>query len=129
MANFERSFDVLKVDGEQRVVFGWASVVEEHGFEVQDTQGDVISEEEIENAAFDFVMNAREGHAMHKGENVATLCASLVFTKQIQKLLGISTEVGWLVGFHVHDDEIWKMVKSGELPMFSIGGEAHEEAA
>ena len=34
---------------------------------------------------------------------------------------------GWWIGFKVTDDEVWKKVKDGTYPMFSIEGEAVRE--
>ena len=44
-----------------------------------------------------------------------------------QEAIGIppgTLPVGWWIGFHVTDPEVWEKVKNGEYSMFSIGGEA-----
>ena len=32
--------------------------------------------------------------------------------------------IGWWIGFKVTDEDVWKKVKDGTYPMFSIEGEA-----
>ena len=38
-----------------------------------------------------------------------------------------SDREGWVVAYKVFDDDVWAMVKSGELAAFSIGGKAIKE--
>lgn len=120
---FTTGGEIAKVDDERRVVWGWASVYEEAGKAVVDLQGDVIHEDDILDAAHDFVTSSRKSLAMHQGNPVGTIVESLVFTLDIQKALGISLgKSGWLIGVHIHDEEVWKQVKSGRFRAFSIGG-------
>ena len=47
-------FHILKSDGDQRLVFGWASVsVTVDGEQVEDLHGDAVDPEELEKAAFE----------------------------------------------------------------------------
>lgn len=117
--------DVVKSDDDQQVVYGWASIVEVNGSPVIDSEGDVISIEDLERAALDYVEQSRMASINHTGLNVGTLIESIVFTKEKQASLGIDLgKVGWWVGFRIHDPVIWARVKSGELKSFSIGGRA-----
>lgn len=117
--------DIKKTDPEHRLIFGWASVVEKDGKPIIDKQLDIIPVEELENAAYEFTLNSRNGGDMHSRNNLARLVESMVFTKDKQKALGIDLgQVGWWVGFKVHDDELWAAHKRGERPEFSIGGAA-----
>lgn len=114
---------ISKVNEEQRLVAGWASVVEENGKAVVDWQGDVISVEEIQKAAHGFMVDSRASLEMHKGSPVAMVVESLVFTNDIQKSLGVDLQKqGWFIVVKVLSDEVWAKVKSGELKAFSIGG-------
>lgn len=120
---------ILKSDDEQRVVYGWASVVTEKGEPVVDLQGDVIEPSELVRATTEFMKSARESKMMHQGGQIGTVIHSMPLIDDIAKSLGIATErEGWLVGVHVTDDDVWKRVKSGELAAFSIGGRAEKEA-
>ena len=118
----------LKVDDEQRMVFGWASVITENGEPVVDRQGDVIGSETLVKAVNEFMEHVRVGKAMHKGEQTGTIVHSFPITKEYGEALGIQSDrEGWIVAYKVHDDAVWAMVKSGELAAFSIGGRAIKE--
>lgn len=126
---FTLTATVTKVDEERRVVYGWASVIEEDGKPVVDLQGDVITEADLVTAAEGFMLDSREagdGHVRTSG--IGKAVASIVMTKELQAALGIDLKkVGWLIGFKVEDDATWAMVKSGEYAMFSIGGMGRRE--
>ena len=119
---------ILKLDEEERIVYGWASVIEEKGAPVVDLQGDIIPEAVLRSAAHDFIEDTRAGKVMHVGTKKGRIVESIVLTKDLQKALGIDLQkVGWLIGYKVDDAETWAKVKSGDLKMFSIGGQARSE--
>ena len=119
---------ILKADDDQRMVYGWASVVTEKGEPVVDRQGDVIEPETLVKAVNDFMEHLRVGKAMHTGEQVGVVIHSFPVTKELGDALGIhSDREGWIVAYKVYDDGVWNMVKSGELAAFSIGGRAMKE--
>ena len=119
---------ILKTDDEQRMVYGWASVVTEKGEAVVDRQGDVIEADTLVKAVNEFMEHVRVGKAMHTGEQVGTVVHSLPITKEIGDALGIQSDrEGWVVAYKVFDESIWDMVKSGELAAFSIGGRAMKD--
>lgn len=114
---------IAKIDKAKQQVFGWASVIEKDGVPVVDSQGDVISADELEKAAYSF--NVRKGIAgdNHERIGVGRLIESMVFTVEKQQALGINLgKVGWWVGFHIQDADTWSKVASGEYVDFSIGG-------
>lgn len=119
---------IAKSDNEKRLVFGWASVsLTADGEEIEDWQKDIIEPEELENAAYNFVLLYREGGEMHERGGAAVLIESVVFTEEKMKAIGIpegTLPVGWWIGFKVLDEDVWEKVKNGEYPMFSIEGEA-----
>jgi hypothetical protein len=119
---------ILKVDDEQRMVFGWASVITEDGEPVIDRQGDMIEADTLVKAVNEFMEHVRVGKAMHTGEQVGVVVHSLPITKEIGDALGIhSNREGWVVAYKVFDDSVWERVKSGELAAFSIGGRAQKQ--
>jgi len=119
---------ILKTDDEQRMVYGWASVVTEKGESVIDRQGDVIEAGTLVKAVNEFMEHVRVGKAMHVGDQVGVVVHSLPITKEIGDALGIQSDrEGWVVAYKVFDDTVWDMVKSGELAAFSIGGRAIKE--
>lgn len=127
--NVEMRSNIVKRDDDQRIVYGWALVVEEHGRSVVDTQGHEISQDVMEKAAIGFMENHRVGGILHIKKSdgtamkVAEVVASMPMTTQIQKAFGLDLgKAGWMIGLKVLDDGIWEMVKRGDLPAFSIGG-------
>ena len=119
---------ILKADDEQRIVYGWASVISENGEPVVDRQGDVIEADVLVKAITDFMEHVRVGKAMHKGDQVGTIIHSFPVTKELGDALGIhSDREGWIVAYKVYDEGVWGQVKSGELSAFSIGGRAVKE--
>lgn len=127
-------FKVMKSDDEKRLVFGWASVSMRVGGElIEDWQGDIVEPEELERAAYEYVLLYREGGEMHERGGAAVLIESAVFTEEKIQVMGIPEgvlPVGWWIGFKVLDKEVWEKVKNGTYQMFSIEGEAErvEEA-
>ena len=119
---------ILKADEEQRMVYGWASVVTEKGEPVVDRQGDVIEPDTLVKAVNKFMEHVRVGKEMHQGEQIGRVIHSMPVTKEIGEALGIQSDrEGWVVAFKVYDDDVWSRVKSGELAAFSIGGKAIKE--
>jgi len=121
--------NILKVDSETKVVYGWAYVCKEGDEPVVDHSGDIIEPKELEKAAHDFVVDCREGKIMHEGDVQAELVESLFFSEEVQKALEIDLgKVGWFIGMRINDEELMKKVENGDLAMFSIGGSAIREA-
>jgi hypothetical protein len=119
---------ILKADDEQRMVYGWASVVTEKGEPVIDRQGDVIEPDTLVRAVNKFMEHVRVGKEMHSGEQIGAVIHSMPITKEIGESLGIQSDrEGWIVAFKVYNDDVWTKVKSGELAAFSIGGRAIKE--
>lgn len=115
--------EILKVDRERRVAYGWFSVIEEDGEAVVDSQGDVINEGVLLDAVHEFAIDSRAGRLMHRGHQIADVVESIALTKDVQEALGIDLgRVGWFGAMKFRDDEAWRRVKSGELQAFSIGG-------
>jgi broad specificity phosphatase PhoE/cation transport regulator ChaB len=128
-ADWEIPLDIIKADADRQLVFGWASISSVGGEMVVDKQEDIIPEDELETAAYDFVLYHRQQGDMHDRMGVGRLVESMMFTKQKQDALGIDLGlVGWFVGFKVDDAGVWKRIKEGDLPEFSIGGKATRES-
>jgi hypothetical protein len=125
---------ISKVDNEKKRVFGWASVgIRKDGQVVIDKQGDLIDDpEEMENAAYNFVLHSRDGGEMHIRKGVSTLIESFVITPEKREALGIPEGVlpqsAWWTGFQIHDDDVWKAVKSGKYKQFSVHGRGQRKS-
>ncbi len=129
--DWQREFAIRKTDTDQRLVFGWLSVaVDKAGNVIEDHQGDVIPPEELEKAAYEYVLYARKAGEMHEKIGVGDLVESMIFTLEKQAALGIPEgvlPVGWWVGYHLSDDKTWQKVKDGTYTAFSIGGHGVRE--
>lgn len=121
-------FKIMKSDDEKMLAFGWANVsMRVDGELIEDWQADIIEPEELENAAYEYVLFYREGGEMHERGGVAVLIESVVFTEEKMQAMGIPTgtlPVGWWIGFKITDKDVWEKVKNGTYQMFSIEGEA-----
>jgi hypothetical protein len=125
---------IVKIEEEQRLVFGFFNINKIGDDLVEDLQGDLIETETLEKAAYDFVLNARVAGEEHVRKNVGRLVESIMLTYEKQqaiteclKTLGIDATFdlgceGWFGGFKVDDDTVWSAVKEGDYPAFSIGG-------
>lgn len=121
-------FRIMKSDDEKMLAFGWANVSMRVDRElIEDWQADIIEPEELENAAYEYVLLYREGGEMHERGGVAVLIESVVFTEEKMQAMGIpagTLPVGWWIGFKITDKDVWEKVKNGTYQMFSIEGEA-----
>jgi hypothetical protein len=132
---------IVKIDEEQRNVFGIFSVAEANGAPVVDHEDDSFTGDELEKAAYNHVLEARIAGENHVRKGVGDLIESVVFTEEkcaaMVKCLaetGITATieipaVAWWGGYHVHDDAVWKAVKAGEYVSWSIGGSADRAEA
>lgn len=114
---------VMKAVPSRRMVYGWASVVTKDGASVEDRQGDVMDIDNLRDSVHEF-MDSRVGKTMHTGKETGEIVDSFVFDAEVQAAFGVNFGCeGWMVGYKVKDDAVWKRVESGELRAFSIGGE------
>jgi len=128
--NFTIVGKISNVELEKRLVFGWASVIEDlQGNVVEDLQGDIIEIDTLEETAYLYVEEYRDAGDMHEFTGVGTLVESMVFSKEKQEALGIPQgilPVGWWIGFRA-DKDVFDRIKNGEITAFSIGGSATRE--
>jgi len=122
---------IEKLNEDQHLVFGLSSLsVTADGEVYTDLQDDQINPEDLEKAAYEYVINSREGDVNHDRVQASTLVESFVVTPQKLDMLLRACEykgttpafkgVALWVGFKVEDEETWARVKSGELRAFSI---------
>lgn len=130
--DWEAVFKVERIDEDKQQIFGWASITHIDGKLVVDKQDDVITSEEMENCAYDFVINCRQQGDMHERKGVGKMIESTVFTQEKFEKCGlyafdVETQeqlFGWWTGFFTDDEELFKDVKYGRKPELSIGGRA-----
>ena len=125
-----KTTDILKVDTERRIVWGWASVCTMKGETVTDLQGDRIAPAQMEKMADRFMRSARAAKAMHYGDDVGEVIHSFPMTKELADAFGIQSErEGWITGTYVKSDEEWDKVRNGTYKGLSIGGRARRKEA
>lgn len=127
---------ITKSDDARQIVFGWAMVaIQKDGKYVVDHDGQWCEPEDIEEAAYDFVLNAANGDGVsgedHDEDYVpdAYLVESVAFTPEKLEAMGMdpgSVDLGHWFGIYIPDAEAYERVKSGEKAMFSVDGWALE---
>lgn len=129
-AQEDDSFTIQKADEDKRLVFGWASIaITVDGEQLEDRQKDIIDPEDLEEAAYEYVLNFRDTGEEHipSMRKKGKLVESCVLTAEKQKAMGIpegTLPIGWWIGFKIEDDAAWERVKNGTYKMFSIEGKA-----
>ena len=127
--------EIAKRDDDKHQIFGWCSISQVGGEKVVDLQNDYVPIDEIEKAAYGYVLSSRKGGDMHSRVGKSSLgdeplqtsdmIESFVVTEEKLEKMGLAPDSmphGWWVGFKVHDDTAWNLVKSGERTGFSIHG-------
>lgn len=124
----EDVFEITKADEDKRLVFGWANVATRaNGDVIQDWQNDIVTPEELEKSAYQYVLDFRDGGEEHMQglRKKCRMVESVVFTEEKLKAMGIplgTVPLGWWIGFYVDDDSAWEKVKNGTYTQFSIEG-------
>jgi hypothetical protein len=124
------SGEIAKMDSSKRQVFGFAMVTHIDGEPVVDLQGDYTPLEEIEKAAYTYVIESRKGGDMHSRDgdkplHTSDLVESFVITPEKLTQMGLEENAlphGWWVGFKVNDDKQWEDVVAKRRTGFSIHG-------
>lgn len=91
-----------------------------------DLHGDVTSEEEVRKACHNFNQFCMKANLFHLVET-DTFSVVESYIAPVDFILG-DTQVNkgtWLVNLQIHNDEVWSMVKSGDINGVSIGALAH----
>jgi hypothetical protein len=121
---------ISKTDDDRQLAFGWAYVYEDGG-RVLDHSGEFIEKQDLEDAAYAFNLEYRDGDERHSEPVVAQLVESFVSTPEKLEKMGLDPDAlphGWWTGWRIPDPEVFMKVKDGEYAMLSIGGRARREA-
>ena len=101
---------------EKRIVYGPVLIPNE-----PDTDGDVVTAEQIENVAHKFVEEYGNIDLMHSLNNVGRLVESYILPVDLEVDEDTLIPKGsWIMGVRVTDDDAWQAVKDGKLSGFSI---------
>jgi len=135
--SFDAEVEIAKIDPYKHQVFGWAQVANWDGEEVHDRQGDVVSIEELEKAAYNYVLDVRVGGDQHgrvaKSDigprQTSTLIESMVFTPEKIEKMGLPADFpqGWWVGYKVHDEQAWDDIINKRRTGLSVHGTGRRE--
>jgi hypothetical protein len=99
-----------------------------------DLEGDRVALTELEQAAYNFTLTSGLADIDHDEVTHGRLVESFVVTDEKLEAMGVPEDAraqvskGWWLGFHV-DDATMDRVETGELSMFSIGGQAKRTPA
>ena len=113
-----KSFRVPFIKGDQQIVYG---VVSEP--DTVDLQGDRLSKAEIRKACHKFMQTSQKITKEHEGPAKADIIESYIAPVDY-KCGGQVVKAGsWVMAVKIHDKDVWKAVKDGEITGFSIAGQ------
>lgn len=88
-----------------------------------DADNEVISKEETEKAAHQFLQNSHTIGLVHKHYSPDTyLVENYLAPVDFKKNGKTIKENTWIIGVQIDNNEVWKAVNEGKLRAFSIGG-------
>ena len=82
----------------------------------------ILSKEEIERVAHDWMENYRNIDLRHTLNNVAVPVESYIAPKDIDTAHGVLPKGTWILGSRVEDENSWQAVKEGRLTGYSVMG-------
>lgn len=109
------SINIIKIDKAKQIVYGAYLVPEE-----ADWDGDVISEEDIEKVAHDFLVEYRVIDEMHKDIIKADIVESMIAWDDIDFRGKKIAKGTWIGAIKVHDKNVWEKIELGEYKAFSV---------
>lgn len=111
-----RVVPIKKQDDEQHLVFG-----EVYAPDVPDSQGDWMTAETIRDMAYRFLKNGYQ-HNVDLNHTREQCGAYIVESFIAREGDDVFIPGAWVIGVHIPDDEVWTLVKTGELNGFSLDG-------
>lgn len=113
----KKGVEFFKMDDDKRLVYGFVLVPN-----VVDLQGDICSKEDIEEAAHDYLVNARLIKAQHRSATDADVVESYIAPADIRVGDIIIPEGSWMMVTRINSTAMWQAVKKGDIRGYSIGG-------
>ena len=114
--------EILKADDEKRIVYGIVLKPD-----VPDSHDDIMTEEEIEKSAHNYLMFHRTVGEQHMEQADAVPCESYI-VKADCLIEGREVKKGtWVVAMKVFSDTLWLKIKDKQFNAFSAGGYAKKE--
>jgi len=117
------NFEIVKVLDESEFTYVLGPVLVP---ESVDKQGDIVSREEVEKAAHGYMEDSQRPGLMHRlmlGNRDAAVVES--YLTRVEHKFGKRTipEGTWMVGMRLYEERLRKLVLSGEMRGYSIGGQ------
>lgn len=123
VSDIAKTTEILKVDDELGLVFGYAMVCKIDGEPHFDLQGHHIPEDTMTRVLAKFMQGDVVAKDMHTGEQIGTYVFAFPMTTEIAKSLDIQVkQTGALVAMKPDSADMIAKFKSGERTGFSIGG-------
>ena len=127
MSEFNQIMHITKINEEKRIVYGKALVPDK-----VDSQGDIVSKEDIEDASHNFLINLQKAYVelLQQGVN-KTKASQIGYMHRVFKGVGgfgyivesyIDSEGSWVLAVKITDNNIWILIKEGKITGYSIGG-------
>jgi len=93
-----------------------------------DLQGDIYNEEEVRKACHSFQTHCRKANLFHMSEtDLASIVESYIAPTEFYLGDTLVRKGSWLQVWQVQDDEVWELIKSGDINGVSIGCPANYE--
>jgi len=113
---------IHKSDSAKQIVYGVVLTPDE-----EDLQGDIITAEEIEKTAHNYMAKSRVVGSNHKSQMKAHVVESFIAPDVMNFEDGpygkqVVNKGAWVLGVKITDPKEWKKVESGEYSGFSVGG-------
>lgn len=119
---FAGKAQLVKVDSNLGLVFGFAIVSTLDSEPYFDKQGDHIPDDAMLKAATDFMENSRIAKEMHAGDQKGSVVFAFPLTAEIAESLGIVTKQTGLLIAMKPTAEVLEKFRDGTYKGFSIGG-------
>ena len=108
--------DIVKIDKKKQIAYGIFLVPEK-----ADYDGDVISEEDIEKVAHDFMVEYRTIDEMHRQVTEADIVESAIAWQDELDYFGKKLKRGtWFGAIKVRNKEVWEKIEQGVYKGFSV---------
>lgn len=125
IADIEAVCNVVKVDAPMGLVFGWCLATTTDGGKTPhiDLQGDAVTgDDELIKIAAEFMESGAASDVMHDGDIDGRIVFAMPLVPEVNKALGIESNVHGLAIAMKPSIETFKRFQSGELRAFSIAG-------
>jgi len=123
---FSQYFDIAKLDTVQKIVYGKALVPNK-----LDSQSDIMTKEDIEKTAHNFLINLQKAYVELAQGNQVTKASQIGLMHTVFKGVGgfgyvvesyIDPEGSWVLATKITDDSVWDKIVKGEITGYSVGG-------